>query len=710
MPTSRRSQALPGAAAVAAAAPVGAVLLLVAAAVALAVHGGLDRAVDPVSALVFTDVSGPAAVLRAVVLAATAFSAGLGLVAGFGGGFSGSGPAGAVRAAWSVGSITAAACVLEVVNGAASRPVAAVHAVAALLIPVLLGSSRVGVVRASVVVGLVLAVLLGVALGPGRTGLPLALDLLYAVAMSMLSGAVLVGHRAGDGVGGADGVVGASAIDRAAVGGAAIGGAARGTDRSGDREQRGAARLVVSSGVLAAGAGLAQLALTGPPAGFDVTHTGYGLAGLAQAGIPLLVAATWPAAERLPAARPATVFVVAAVLAVVAASVPATLPPPAAAPEPGRPSARPAELPGRHLAVLVAPMRPGPNLVHLAAAERVLGEPTDGQHHGVSGEPAHGHDHGGPATPAVSFTVDAGGAEVPLAARTGATGLWAVLDIPSGTDRITVTESGIDGAPGRYAADVPVDVGTSTGDPALTAALTGPDGPECASALLGGLLAGQDTTAPSQCPSQTLTSADAGALRDTVTFLADREIAGLALVADDSARGRAAAELVRTEAAARDLPVRDGVPGDTLLVVSGWSQAPPVLGRAEALARETATGGIVLAPWLLSGPVLAAASAEVLALPFDPGETAARHYGARVAAAFPGDGPSAAGYLAWLQAGGSGGPLPPRAAFYGAAPVNVPMGMAGMDHGPGSGSPGAWYPSGAVVPISPPLGPPGATP
>ncbi|MGE0297433.1 MAG: hypothetical protein AB7R99_12180 [Pseudonocardia sp.] len=688
-------------------------MLLAAAAVVLAVHGGPDRTVDPVSALVAAEVSGPAAVLRAVLLAATAVSAGMGLVAGFGG----RGPArpGAVRAAWLAGSVTAAACVLGVVTGAASRPMAAVHALLALLVPVLLDSRRAGTARAAGVAGLALAGLLGVALGPGRSGLPLALDLLYAVAVSVLAGAVLVGGRVVSG----------------AVGGV-LGGVVGGPDRAGEPGERALSRLTVPAGLLATGAGLAQLALTGPPAGFDVTHTGYGLAGLAQSVLPLLVAATWLAAERLPAARAVAAplapacAAAAVVLAVVVASVPATLPPPAAVPEPGRASARPVELPGRHLAVLVAPMRPGPNLVHVAAAERVIGEPAHGQHHGVIGEPAHGHDHGGPApgpaAPAGSLAVSAGGAEVPLVVRTGATGLWAVLDIPAGTDRITVTESGADGAPGRYAADVPVSVGTAPGDPALTAALTGPDGPECASALLGGLLAGtdtgqdtrqdtgQDTTAPSQCPSQTLTSGDADALRDTVAFLAGRGIAGLAVVADASARGAAAAELVRTEAAAHDLAVRDGVPGDTLLVVSGWSEAPPALGRVEALARETATGGIVLAPWLLSGPVLAAASAEVLALPFNPGETAARRYGALVAAAFPGDGPSTAGYLAWLRAGGSGEPLAPRAAFYGAAPVDVPMGMAGMDHGPGSGNPGAWYPGGTVVPISPPLGSPGATP
>jgi hypothetical protein len=260
---------------------------------------------------------------------------------------------------------------------------------------------------------------------------------------------------------------------------------------------------------------------------------------------------------------------------------------------------------------------------------------------------------------------------------------------------------------------VPVDVGDTPADPALQQALTGPDGPECASGLLGGLVAVSsvgrtpaETNLAAQCPSQALTTADADALRDTVTFLAGRGITGLNLVSDGSPRGVAAADLVRAQAASSNLPIRPvGAPTDTLLVVSGWSAAVPALTDAVARSADEPAGGIVLAPWLLASGVISAAPSEVLPLTFNPGESPARQYGATVAAVFPGEGPSTAGYLAWLRAGGAGAPLEPRATFYGAAPVDVPMGMDDMHMG---GNPGDWYPTGTIVPISPPVGPAGA--
>jgi hypothetical protein len=144
---------------------------------------------------------------------------------------------------------------------------------------------------------------------------------------------------------------------------------------------------------------------------------------------------------------------------------------------------------------------------------------------------------------------------------------------------------------------------------------------------------------------------------------------------------------------------------DTLLVVSGWSDALPALKQAVARSADEPAGGIVLAPWLATGAVVSAAPSEVLPLLFNPGDSSARQYGATVAAVFPGEGPCTAGYLAWLRAGGAGGPLDTRATFYGAAPVDVPMGMADMDMG---GNPGDWYPTGTIVPISPPVRPAGA--
>jgi hypothetical protein len=289
---------------------------------------------------------------------------------------------------------------------------------------------------------------------------------------------------------------------------------------------------------------------------------------------------------------------------------------------------------------------------------------------------------------------------VPLTARPGAAGLWAVVDIPAGATRLVVTQGG--GTAGDAATEagvVPVDVGTADIVPGTQRTLAGPDGPECASAALGALVGGRAT--PSTCPADGLAPSDARALSDSVEFLAGRGITALNLVADDSARGRAAADLVRAEAARHRLAVA-GTPtaGDTLLVVSGWVGAKQALDASTRRGGQ-AGGGVLLAPWLLTGPVVTAASSEVLPLSFNPQETTPRRYGAFVAAVFPGEGPSASGYLAWR--GGRDG-LEARPTFYGAAPVDVPMGMPM----PLGGGPSDWYPSGTVVPINPPLG--GGTP
>ena len=718
--------------------PAGLLALAALTTVTLARVGGLDRAADPVLALVDPSPDGTAAAVRAMLLVATSVIAGIGLVAGVlsgsrsdlglgagSGAGSGSGSVGvggrrpvgrgALVLAWAAGLLATAGCALEVLTGGASRPWAAAQAAISLLVPLLLGTSRPG---RTVPVALLLAGVLGVELGTARTGLPFAVDVVFALAGSVLFGACVLGIGAGAGTG-----------------------------------SEPVHRVAIWAGLATTAAGVGQLALTGPPAGYDMLHTGYGLAALVQAAVPLLVTATWlvigarlgraaarPEAEpepdssevgssevgsaevdgsevavtEEPDARPEHLVAAAraggrgragelsrlcaggVAVAVAAAAVLATLPHPAGTPVPGQPLARPVELPFQHLAVLVAPMRPGPNLVHVAATPAGAASQLTGHHHGA---PA-------PSTPPGTITVSAGGAAVPVTARPGAPGAWAVLDIPAGTDRITVTA---DGSP----ATVPVDVGDTPADPALQRALTGPDGPECASGLLGGLVAVStvgrtpaEANLAADCPSEALTSADADALRDTVTFLAGRGVTGLNLVSDGSPRGVAAADLVRAQAAASKLPVRPvGTPTDTLLVVSGWPGAVPALTEAVARSEDEPAGGIVLAPWLLTGGVVAAAPSEVLPLTFNPGESPARQYGATVAAVFPGEGPSTAGYLAWLRAGGAGGPLEPRATFYGAAPVDVPMGMDDMHMG---GNPGDWYPTGTIVPISPPVGPAGA--
>jgi hypothetical protein len=702
--------------------------------------GGGQRGTNPVLALVDPSPSGPGPALRVILLVAAAVTSGIGLVRVLLGltvpGDRSAPLSGVRRLAWVGGLASAATCVAEVLIGQSSRPLGALQLAVSLLVPLLLSSAR-----AVALPTVALAGLLATELGTARAGLPLALDVAYALAGAVLLGASVFGVN-----------------DPGAL-----------------------ARIAVPAGLVTSAAGVAQLLLTGPGTRYDALHTGYGIAALAQAALPVLVTGFWlvtnaraaqsgdspvarpgtpageldaPAGEASeePAAepdvaegKPAAVSApppaaprpsrpgrpsgrsrapelsrLAAgglVVAFAAAAVLATLPRPAATPVPGQPLLRPVNLPFRNLAVLVLPMRPGPNLVHIGSTVDPGG--------GGQALPA-GH-HGAPAPTAPgTITVSAGGAAVPVTARPGAPGEWAVLDIPAGADRLTVTADGVP-------ATVPVAVGSTPADPAEQRALAGPDGPECASESLAALLAaagadhvdtpggpGGDNAGPGapggdnagntlgDCPSRRLTGADADALRDSVTFLAQRGVPGLNLVSDDSPRGVAAADLVRAEATRRNLPIAaNPSPGDTLMVVSGWAKAAEALGQATVRARGEPGGGIVLAPWLLTGGVLQAAASEVLPLRFNPQDENARRYAATVAAVVPGEAPSAGGYLAW--AANTGIRLDERATFYGAAPVDVPMGMGDMDHD--GANPADWYPAGTVVPISPALtGPPGASP
>jgi hypothetical protein len=523
-------------------------------------------------------------------------------------------------------------------------------------------------------VGLVLAGLVGVEFAAGRAGLALALDAVYAVAATVLLGTLVFG-------------VALLPADPRAQAGSSAGTRLR--------------HLGLAAGAIVSVTGIAQLLITGPRTSFDLWHTGYGVAALAQAGLPVLVTAIWLVATgstaRLRAAELSRLAAGGLTVALLAAALVATFPRPLAAPEPGQPLLRPINLGLRHLAVLVLPMRPGSNLIHIGSNDPAGGGEILPQHH-----------HGGAPEPAAvpgQITITAGdepdAAPVSVARRPGAPGNWAVLDIPAGTDRLHISGDGT-------TATVPVDVGTTPADPAVQQALAGPDGPECASAALGGLLAGADHSSsltwapPLGCPSQSLTQADASSLRDTVAFLGGRGIRALELVSDDSPRSHAAADLVRTEATQLRLPVSaTPAAGDTLLVLSGWAQAKDALGKATVAADGVPNGGIVLAPWLLTGAVLGSASSEVLALRFNPQNVDPRQYASTVSTVFPDETPSAAGYRAWAAQHHT--PLDTGATFYGAAPVNVPMGM-GDDMNMG-GQPSDWYPGGTVVPINPPLTP-----
>lgn len=660
--------------------------------------GGTYRATHPVEALVDAGPPGPATALRVLLLVATAVTAGVGLARLLLGSSAASTevdglPRGVRAVAWVGGLAAAAACAGAALAGLASRPLGAFQLVVSVAVPLLLASARLVVPVSVLLVGL-----LAVVLGAGRSGLPLVLDVTYAVTGAVLLGASVLGV----------------ALFR----------------REGEPPAR-VARVAMLAGVLASVAGVGQLLLTGPRGRYDLLHTGYGLASLAQAALPLLATVLWFLARR-PATRPraAELTRLAAggvALAFAGTAVLGTLPRPAAAPVPGHPLLRPVDLPFRHLAVQVMPMRPGPNLVHIGPAEVRMGSAAPhgrqiDQHHGAP-EPA--EEALGALTVSAGGSTDgtANGTPVPLASRPGASGEWAVLDIPAGATELTVTGDG-------FPVTVPIDVGTEPAPTDFQRALAGPDGPECASAALGELVApvaelpdgaellrlSAGRAIPPQrfpaadgaaavCPAQELTSADAAALRDTVVFLAGRGIPAVHLVGDDSPRAVAAADLVRAEAAKARLPISaTPASGTTVLVVSGWARAAGALKEATDRAVGEATGGIVLAPWLLAGGVLGEASSEVVALTFNPQESDPRQYATTVAAVFPGERPSSAGYLAWARR--TGVALDARVAFYGAAPVDVPMGIP-MDHGV---NPADWYPDGTVVLINPPLGPAAGNP
>jgi hypothetical protein len=260
-----------------------------------------------------------------------------------------------------------------------------------------------------------------------------------------------------------------------------------------------------------------------------------------------------------------------------------------------------------------------------------------------------------------------------------------VVNLPEGGGTLTVSGDGL-------SVGVPIDAGHTPGDPAVRQTLAGPDGPECASAALGALAAGHG--APASCPSQALTPYDAGILASSVDFLAQRGIQMLDLDSDGSARSRAADAAVRAEAARKGMAVSPTPgAGHTLFVVSGWDHGAVGLTALSERSAAGGFGGVMLAPWLMSGPVLGRTTSEAMALDFDPQQSAARVYSSALASAFPGETPSTSGYRGWRGTDRLG-----ELRFYGAAQVYVPMGGA-MDDMDMGGQPGDWYPSGTVVAI-----------
>ncbi|MDN5747411.1 MAG: hypothetical protein L0H64_02610, partial [Pseudonocardia sp.] len=293
------------------------------------------------------------------------------------------------------------------------------------------------------------------------------------------------------------------------------------------------------------------------------------------------------------------------------------------------------------------------------------------------------------------FVTAENGLRVRATPRMGAEGTWAEVELPVGHSDLTIDRGGA-------ASTVQVDTGA---EPPLPSAV-GDDGPECASAALGRLVAG--SRAPlTGCPSDALAPADATALRRLVGYLAARDTPGITIAGDDSPRSRQAAQVVRDSAAQAGVPATDAAhPSNALIDVAGWSRSAQLLGEVAdgQSARPTYTAGVYLAPWLLHAPVISKVPTSFLPLRFNPRAEQALSYAVALENAFGQQSPSIAGFDQWLTAHHTEiqGPV----TLYASAQVSVmsmDMGhdMPGM--GMGGDHPGQWVSNATIVPVSMPL-------
>ncbi|WBB75803.1 hypothetical protein O7602_09965 [Micromonospora sp. WMMD1128] len=336
-------------------------------------------------------------------------------------------------------------------------------------------------------------------------------------------------------------------------------------------------------------------------------------------------------------------LVVAAVLTTVtAASAPATAEPV------GLPVLRQVDL-GEPGAVLVVPGRPGRNLVRVPAEGWSVGATPDRL--------------------------------VPATTRPGTEGAWAAVELAAGHRQLWVGRAGR-----TMALTVPVGTGPRAPDE-----LTGPDGPECATAELGRLAAGRPAPVTT-CPAQRLGVPDRSALVAAVRFIAGRAVDTITVIGDESPRSREATAAVTAEAGRQGITVSPTGRGP-LVIVAGWDLARRTLADVSA-GRRTAPFGAYLAPWLLHGPVLDQPVGQVLALAFGPIEPGPQRYLGALGALAPGVPPSAGGYQAYLEA--TGGHLTGPVRLYAAARLTVPGSMPG--HAGHHGT--AWLPGGTVTPVT----------
>ncbi|WP_020668438.1 hypothetical protein [Amycolatopsis nigrescens] len=426
--------------------------------------------------------------------------------------------------------------------------------------------------------------------------------------------------------------------------------------------------LALSLGGILVLAGGVQLVLSG--VGFDrrLYQTPFGIALLVIVALP--VAVTVLAAILRDHPRRAYGYGAAGVaIGFLAWSALAAVPRPAELPVPGVPLLADVSVAAAEFPVLVSPQRPGRNLVHFPDSA--------------------GRD--------LSVGV-AGGLIQQATARAGAEGTWAEVELPAGRTDLVVQRG-----------DATTSVQVDTGSLAALPSAGGPDGPECASAALGGLVNDRRNELAA-CPADALSQADTDALRKVVGFLASRQAGGLTLVQDSSPRGVEAANVVREAAARSGLPVGDGPSENSaLLVVSGWSDGYLAMSRAAEAQREAPVylHGLYLAPWLLNGPIVNSVASSSVPLRFDPREQLAVSYAVAVGNRFGGESPTIGGFQDWL--GDQWKSVNGEVQIFASAQVNAMPMYPTEPHAPGMvmdrNYAGQWVPNGTVVPVSVPLKP-----
>ncbi|MFF9202247.1 hypothetical protein ACF1AE_10530 [Streptomyces sp. NPDC014986] len=331
---------------------------------------------------------------------------------------------------------------------------------------------------------------------------------------------------------------------------------------------------------------------------------------------------------------------------------------------PGTPVLRTLRLSGKQVGVLVVPGRPGRNLVGIGADDARAG------------------------------TAGGGGPLRKGQRRPGSAQTWVSVDLPEGSSTLWVSAGG-------ERKSLAVDTGS--GRPAAVGALDSADGPECAAAAAGALVAGSDRPLTT-CPSDRLTARDAEALRATVRFIAGRGDRSVGLVSDDSPRGRTAAAVVRSAARQEGVALTAPGKGRPVLVTAGWAEATSVTGAVES--GRTRAQGVYLAPWLLARSVLTPSAGQLIPLRFTPRTEQAMAYAEALAARLPGEYPSGSGYAAWQRARGE--EPEPRPRLFAASTAYVPGTMTSADGGGTSGhhhsaAVADWLPSGMISPVSGPM-------